>query len=231
MQLRTVHFVNRIAARSEGVSPIEQIDRRPGGRLPAGPRKRFGRIVGDVRHPGIDTANKRLGNGFRIGSVTRPFLFPVAAVLKAPRHRVPFDEVRPQHFGEPSLRRPPPQVHLKQAILGLYEPLRGKEVVLAGGGDVRNAPSIANDLNGRVQPGDRNGSRHLRQRQTRRRWRLPAGACGAQAGREREPPHCGMRIADCGLIVDCAFMVDRRLMAECGVMADCNSECSRQIRQ
>jgi hypothetical protein len=39
----------------------------------------------------------------------------------------------------------PPQIHLEQPVLRLDEPLREKQIVLAGGVDMRHAPRIADD--------------------------------------------------------------------------------------
>jgi len=126
------------------------------------------------RHPRVHAADEGLSDGFDVRSITRPFDRHVPAELHPPRHRIALGEVWAEHLRQPSLRAPPPEVHLKEAVLRLDESLREKEVGVALRVDVRYAPSITHDTHGIRELGGDEGSRDLRQRSDVPLWRLMA---------------------------------------------------------
>jgi hypothetical protein len=83
-------------------------------------------------------------------------------ILNPSRHRVAADEVRAEDFGEASLHRPPPEIHLKQAVSRLDESLRKEEIVARGRDDVRHTPAIADDADGRRDAIDLERAGHRR---------------------------------------------------------------------
>src|SRR5262249_8426703 len=103
----------------------------------------------------------------------RPLCCQVTAILHPPCHRVPLDEVRAEHLGEPSLNRPAPEIHLEQAILRLHKSLREEEIVLIRRVDMRHSPAVADDAYWGGEARDGDGARDL-WRLRRRCRRLPA---------------------------------------------------------
>src|SRR4030095_15828833 len=112
--------------------------------------------------PGVDPAGERVGNGLCVRPVTRPLAVDVAAELEASRHRIALDEIPAEDLRQPALNRAPPEIHLKEAILGLHEPLREEQIVLILRGNVRHAPAVADDADGSRQALERNAAGDLR---------------------------------------------------------------------
>ena len=77
------------------------------------------------------------------------------------------------------MRRPPPEVHLKQAVLRLHESLREEQIAVVLRVDVRHAPAVADDAHRRREAGHRHRPRDLRDE--RRQRRLGATAAGHDA--------------------------------------------------
>ena len=112
--------------------------------------------------------------GLGVRPVTRPLAVDVAAELDAARHRIAFDEIPAEDLGQPALNRAPPEIHLKEAVLRLHEPLREEQIVLILRGNVRHAPAVADDPDGRRQALERDGAGDLREHGGRRRRAYPS---------------------------------------------------------
>ena len=152
------------AALDERVGAAQQIVSRPVFGQPAGQREFLRRTRARDRDPRVDAADECAGDGPGVGSVARPVGVDVSAILDAPRHDVALDEIRAEHLRQPALDGAAPEIHLKQPILRLDEPLREEQIVLVLRGDVRYAPAVADDRDWRGQPFHRESSRHLRGR-------------------------------------------------------------------
>ena len=187
-QPRAEDLVERVLARGERVATIQQVLRRPRFRLPSREQELLGGPLARDRDPGVHAAHERGHDRLRIRSVAQPLGVGIAAVLHAPRHRVALDEVRTEHLGQAALRGSPPEIHLKQPILGLHESLREKEIVPARREDVRHAPRVAHDAHRSGETGERERAGHLRHE-----WRGPrrrrAATCGADAERRENAQH------------------------------------------
>ena len=173
-QPRAKDLVDRIAARQKRIGAIQQVVRRPELRLPAGQHEFLGRPLARQRHPRVHTADERLGDRFRAGPIAFPLNVEIATILNPPRHRVALDEVGAEDLGQPPLHRSPPQVHLKQAILRLREPLREEEIAVVLRVDVRHAPPVADDTNRGPDTVEHARARTLRHERRQRRRVPPA---------------------------------------------------------
>ena len=102
---------------------------RPRLGLPAGEHERLGRPLARERDPGVDAAHERVGDRLRVRPVARPLR------ARSPRYCIRrVIASRSMKFGpstsrQPALRRSPPQIHLKQPVLRLHEPLREEQIV------------------------------------------------------------------------------------------------------
>src|SRR5213079_2597617 len=92
-------LIDRIAARHEGVGPVQQVGGRPELWLPSREDEFLRRPLAGERHPCVDTADERGRDRLRVRPVARPLRVEITAVLYTPRHRVAVDEVRAEHFG------------------------------------------------------------------------------------------------------------------------------------
>ena len=115
-----------------------------------------------------------------------------------------------EHLRQPALYRAPPEIHLKEPVLGLHEPLREEQIVLILRGNVRDAPAVADDAD---------GSRHALER----RWcrRSAAARLKAAAGRPGE-----IRILRCPRSAATLRQAVRFLMMKDGLLAEYDHEMS-----
>ena len=120
---------------------------------------------------GVDSIGECDSDSPHVGTVAFPFRVEAASILHSAGGGIALDEIRTEHFGESALSSATPQVHLKEPILGLHEPLREEQIALLRGGDMRNAPPIPSDPDRRGQPLDSQRSRYLRQSRRGSGWR------------------------------------------------------------
>ncbi len=182
---RAKHLRQRIPAHREGLAPAEQVRGLPGLWQVAGHSKFFGRVAARDVDPLIDAANELFRDPLGVGTVAGPLHIERAAIRHEPRHAIARDEIGTQDFREPAERRTPPEIDLKEPVLGLHEPLRQEQVVLTRCVDVRNAPPVADHTHRRGKPVETERSRGLREwtgrahGSGRHRWLV--GSTGAQS--------------------------------------------------
>ena len=146
-QSRPKHFVFGVVPRAEVVGAVEEIISGPGLGLPTRQHEQLRWPFLCERHPRIDPTHERRPDRSRIRTVARPLGIEIAAILHPPGHEVARHEIRSQHFGQASLARAAPQVHLEQTVLRLDKALREEEIVAIAGVNVRHARAIADDAN------------------------------------------------------------------------------------
>ncbi len=138
-----------------------------------------------VREGGEDPLSVRVIAG-PLDVVERP------AVFQQPRGPIAGDSVGPGDLGEATLGRPTPDLHLPQPVLR-HDVALGEEEIIGGlRGDVRHAPRVADNLDGRVQPGDLQVAVNLRERRLRQRPDIRCrlrGKCRTRNQNRCKPSH------------------------------------------
>ena len=114
----------------------------------------------DERVHAVDEGGR---NRLCIGRVAPPLGLHVAAVTDQARNTVPFDHRGAEDFGQLTRACAAPDLHLIQAVLRRDETLGEEQVLHRLRIDVRDAPAVAEHLNGLAQAIEPNGALDLRQ--------------------------------------------------------------------
>ena len=133
--------------------------------------------ITELLDAGVDAAREGGRDALRVRRVAGPLGIHVAPVPEQPGEVIPDERLAPEDFSRLATGDPAPQIDLEESILRRHEALRKEEVVLASGVDVRDAPAVAEHLDGLAQTGHRDLPFQLSQH--------AAGARKVIAGRAR----------------------------------------------
>src|SRR5215831_18543431 len=125
--------------------------------------------LGDVR---IDAVDECANDRWPVGMIVGKLGLHVAAELEQSRTDVARELARAEQLGDGAGRLAPPQLELEEPVRGRDVPLREKQIVLVLRVDVRDAVSVAENLDG---PGETRGTEGVRR--------------GTGEGEEKEEAH------------------------------------------
>lgn len=148
-------FVDGIAGHGKRGHAIQAIFGVPGFGRESGELKFEGKTgacgSGEVGDIGVDAFGKGGEDRARIGCIAFVFGAHVSAVAQGAGVEVAGKRGGSKNFGESSLAGAFPEFHLEEAILGGNDSLSKEEIVLVLGVDVRDTPTVAQDIDGLVE--------------------------------------------------------------------------------